>query len=56
MKKLMAEGIFLKLYEIKKTLISEGKSVVDLSVGSPSFAPSQKAMETLSKECSYNFV
>jgi len=51
MKKLMAEGIFLKLYEIKKRLINEGKSVVDLSVGSPSFAPSKNAMETLSKEC-----
>ncbi len=51
MKDLMAEGIFLKLHEIKEELIKEGKTVINLSVGSPDLPPAPHVMKALTDAC-----
>jgi len=51
MEKLMDEGIFLKLNEIKDRLIKEGREVINLSVGSPDMPPSTNVMAKLVDEC-----
>jgi len=48
---LMAEGIFLKLHEIKDQLIKEGREVINLSVGSPDLPPAPHIMDKLIEEC-----
>ena len=44
------EGIFSALLAIKNQRIAEGKSVVDLSVGTPNIPPAPHIMETIAKE------
>ncbi|MEX1377835.1 MAG: aminotransferase class I/II-fold pyridoxal phosphate-dependent enzyme [Eubacteriales bacterium] len=51
MKNLMAEGIFLKLHDIKEQLHREGKEVINLSVGSPDLPPEKYVMDALVEQC-----
>ena len=44
------EGIFSSLLAIKNQRLSEGKLVVDLSVGTPNIPPAPHIMETIAKE------
>lgn len=41
------EGIFSKLLEIKKKRMSEGKPVIDLSVGTPNIPPAEHILQAL---------
>ena len=51
MNKLIDEGIFLKLHEIKDSLINEGREIINLSVGSPDIPPARNVMDKLIEEC-----
>ena len=41
------EGIFTTLNDLKNKMIEEGKTVYNLSVGTPDFEPSKVAMEAV---------
>ena len=41
------EGVFARLAEIKRKKTAEGTAVIDLSVGAPNIAPSEKVMKAL---------
>ena len=41
------EGVFARLAEIKRKKTAEGAAVIDLSVGAPNIAPSEKVMKAL---------
>ena len=47
------EGIFTTLANIKKERIKEGKTVYDLSVGTPDFVPDRHVMEALIEAAQY---
>ena len=44
------EGIFSRLAEIKNKRISEGKEVIDLSIGAPNIPPAEHIRKTLCEE------
>ena len=44
------EGIFSRLAEIKNKRISEGKEVIDLSIGAPNIPPAEHIRKALCEE------